>query len=485
VTQDHLNVLGRYRITGEIGRGMMGVVYRAVDPALGRTVALKTVSARLASSEEDRADFEARFMTEARAAALLSHPAIVTVHDLGRDEVTDTLYIALEYIEGRTLADVVRDQGPLTWRQALAIAGRIAGALDHAHQRGIVHRDVKPANIMLLASGEAKLTDFGIAKIDAADLTAPGDFLGTPSYMSPEQASGNPLDGRSDIFSLGGVLYFMITGRRAFDAPTVPGIMARIVHEPAAPIDPRDLPPDAEYIVDRCLAKAPAARYPRARQMEEDVEDVLAGRPPRHRPEWADPEQTIPTDPGAATAPALRGTAGDAVVEWVDRLGWRGFAAIGLGLVLLLVAAAALQPPGAEPVAAVEPSAAAPLPPVQAESVPAPSPVPGPARLDVSFRHPFRAATLKVWVDDDLVVEQQVAGRVIRDLLALKLRRGTYRTTVDVPPGERVVRIEVDDDDGFRSTRRIRGRFESEEKRTVIAIVDGLVRKDLTLGWGR
>src|SRR5688500_18665362 len=181
---------------------MMGVVYRALDPVLGRTVALKTVNVRLAATDGDGESFETRFMTEARAAALLSHPAIVTVHDLGRDPETGALFIALEHLEGRTLAEVVGKDGPLPWRTALAIAGRLAGGLDHAHQRGIIHRDVKPANIMVLGGADAKLMDFGIAKIDAADLTAPGDFLGTPSYMSPEQATGAPLDGRSDIFSL-------------------------------------------------------------------------------------------------------------------------------------------------------------------------------------------------------------------------------------------------------------------------------------------
>ena len=148
--------LGRYAIEAEIGRGMMGVVYRASDPVLGRAVALKTVSAALAAGDLDRASFEARFLAEARAAALLSHPAIVTVHDFGRDEATDTLFIALEHLEGRTVAEIVKANGPLPWRQALAIAGRIAGGLDHAHERGIVHRDVKPANIIVLGGAASR-----------------------------------------------------------------------------------------------------------------------------------------------------------------------------------------------------------------------------------------------------------------------------------------------------------------------------------------
>ena len=481
-------VLGRYAIEEEVGRGMMGVVFRARDPVLGRVVALKTVNVRLAAGEHDRSAFEARFLTEARAAALLSHPAIVTVHDFGRDDATDTLYIALEHLEGRTLADIVREDGPLPWRRALAIAGRIAGALDHAHERGIVHRDVKPANIMVLKpppaleagsasrpDDVAKLTDFGIARIDAAERTAPGEFLGTPSYMSPEQASGAPMDGRSDVFSLGAVLYFLLTGRRAFDAPTVPGIMTLVVKHPPPPLDVSGLPDDAAYVVARCLAKNPADRYARARALQEDVEDVLAGRAPRHRATWPAAQATAAFAPeDAKAAPVtLAGPAatGDPLVDWVDRLGWRGFVAIAAALLLLLAGVALLKRPAPAP-------AAAPLAAV------GPPEAPPPAYLLVSFRHPFRRAALRVYVDDALVLEETVTGRVTRDLVAVKLRRGTFTGTVEISPGERVVRVEADDGGGFRASRRIRGAFTSGETRRLDAVVDGVVRKQLEVGWG-
>jgi hypothetical protein len=301
-----------------------------------------------------------------------------------------------------------------------------------------------------------KLTDFGIARVDAAERTAPGEFLGTPSYMSPEQASGAPVDGRSDVFSLGAVLYFMLTGRRAFDAPTVPGIMNLVVRHPPPPLDVPGLPDDAAYVVARCLAKAPGGRYPRARALEDDIGDVLAGRVPRHRASW----------------PAARATAaGDPHVDRVERLGGRGLAAIAAVLLLLLAGVAALKrPPQAPP--------AAPLTAARAPEAPAP------AQLAVSFRHPFRRATLRVFVDDALVLEEVVAGRVTRDLVAVKLRRGTYRGAVDVPPGERVVRVEADDGGGFRSSRRIRGEFASGETRRLDAVVDGMLRKELAVAWG-
>src|SRR5688572_24079192 len=160
--------IGRYEIRGELGRGMMGVVYEAHDPALGRTIALKTIRLALAPGDQERDDFERRFLAEARIAARLSHPGIVVVHDVGRDAAHGMLYIALEHLQGRTLADRVAE-GPLEWRDALRLVGRVAEALRYAHAQGVVHRDVKPANIMVLPTGEPKIMDFGIAKLEASN----------------------------------------------------------------------------------------------------------------------------------------------------------------------------------------------------------------------------------------------------------------------------------------------------------------------------
>ena len=217
MTEATLKTLGRYRILEAIGQGMMGVVYKALDPDLDRTVALKTVRLAFSIPPEDYAAFERRFLAEARVAAGLSHPGIVVVHDVGRDGPTGTVFIALEYLEGHTLAELSAPGPPMDWRQALRITEKLAEALHHAHQKGIVHRDIKPANIMLVSSsGLPKIMDFGIAKLPASTLTTAGEFFGTPSFMSPEQASGQTaaLDGRSDLFSLGCVLYQLVTSRR-------------------------------------------------------------------------------------------------------------------------------------------------------------------------------------------------------------------------------------------------------------------------------
>ncbi|HXF81114.1 MAG TPA: serine/threonine-protein kinase, partial [Usitatibacter sp.] len=203
---------GRFEVVDILGRGAMGVVYRARDSALGRTVAIKTIA--LAGDSKERDTHEARFMQEARAAGSLSHPAIVTIYDVGREG--DVAFIAMELIEGRDLRDLIRELG-LTPARAMAIGAAVAEGLAAAHERGIVHRDVKPGNIMVLDDHRVKIMDFGIAHMHEPMVkTQTGVLLGSPQYMSPEQIVGQPFDHRADIFSLGLVLYEMLTGVRPF-----------------------------------------------------------------------------------------------------------------------------------------------------------------------------------------------------------------------------------------------------------------------------
>jgi hypothetical protein len=485
VSEGAPRLLGRYEIQEEIGRGMMGVVYRALDPALGRTVALKTVSLSWAMPEAERAGFEARFLTEAKVAAGLSHPGIVVVHDVGRDPASDMVFIALEYLEGETLDERMRRQPP-DWREALHLAARLAEALDHAHRRGIVHRDVKPANVMILSTGEPKLMDFGIAKVPASQLTSAGEFFGTPAYMSPEQALGEPLDGRSDLFSLGSILYVLLTGKRAFEASSVPVILARVAqHHPSPPSRERPgLPPDVDYLVARCLAKDPGRRYATGRLLAEDIEDVLAGRPPRHRGHWTSGvsadgtltssvlsplEELVEATP--PEAPPDRGTPEpDVVTRLGDRLGRRGLLVLSALLAAAVLAGVLVRdraPSGTR-------SRVLPVLPTVVE----------PGHLDINFRHPLRSGTLKVWVDDELVVEEALSARVTKRVLDFNIqRKGSVNQLLDVAPGEHVVRVEVEGS-GFSSSRRIRGIFRSGETRHLEAEVGGLIKKELTLFWG-
>jgi tetratricopeptide (TPR) repeat protein len=262
----------------------MGVVYLAKDPLIGRLVALKTIRASAHSDDDETKEFQQRFIREAQAAGILNHPSIVTVHDIGNDDTTNTSFIAMEYVEGSNLKEVLSQGRALSFEQVGDIVAQVAEALDFAHAKGIVHRDVKPANIILLDGNRAKITDFGIAKIasGAANLTSTGQFLGTPNYMAPEQIKGAPVDGRTDIFALGICLYECLTRRKPFGGDSLTSISYKIVHEPFPPlheINPQ-IPEGFEDVVSNCLAKDPAKRYQRARDMATALRAVIRGERP-------------------------------------------------------------------------------------------------------------------------------------------------------------------------------------------------------------
>lgn len=254
--------VGRYVVERLLGAGAMGVVYLARDPAIGRHVALKTI--RLAPGERERTLFESRFFKEARSAGQLSHPGIVTIHDVGEQE--RFAYIAMEYLDGGTLGELLDREGRVAPARALDIAFQLAEALAYAHGRGVVHRDVKPGNIFLRGA-RAILADFGIAHLASSSETRVGQLMGSPRYMSPEQVRGDPVDGRSDLFSLGVVLYEMLTGAWPFDGERLHTILYRVVeHDPPPPSRVRPgLPAFLDPLLSRLLAKRPEARFPDAR----------------------------------------------------------------------------------------------------------------------------------------------------------------------------------------------------------------------------
>jgi serine/threonine-protein kinase len=282
----------------------MGIVYQARDEALGRTVALKTMALAATVPEELRDQFEKRFYQEARAAASLQHPGIVVVYEIGIDEKSRTPYIALEFLKGKTLEKVLAE-GPRPWMDALRIGARLAEALQEAHSNGVVHRDLKPANVMILASGEPKIMDFGVAKLEASMLTTQGQVFGSPSYMAPELALEARTDARSDVFSLGCVLYELVTGQRAFTGRTLSDILMRLSREEPAPPSQvvAGLPAAIDAVVAFALAKAPERRYPTAGALAEDLGELLAGRPARHAAAQKPKATAVPVGAPAA-APA-------------------------------------------------------------------------------------------------------------------------------------------------------------------------------------
>jgi eukaryotic-like serine/threonine-protein kinase len=269
--------VGRYQVLGNLGRGGMASVFRAHDPDIGRDVAIKFLHASLC---ED-ADCRARFLREARAAGSLAHPNIVTVHDVG--EIEGRPYMAMELLQGDVLSDVLKPGEPLPVREVVVMGIQLARALDYAHAHGIVHRDIKPGNIVRLKSTDTiKVTDFGIAHMEVMGAgeqrTRVGDVLGTPQYMSPEQTRGDKLDGRSDLFSVGIVLYQMLTGQRPFQSDSFVSLAMKIVNEQAPPLEKArpGLPASLRRVVERCLAKAPERRFASGRDLAEALERVLA-----------------------------------------------------------------------------------------------------------------------------------------------------------------------------------------------------------------
>jgi serine/threonine-protein kinase len=274
MTDKPVRQLGRYRILDELGRGAMGIVYKAEDPVLDRLLAIKTIF--IPVDEEDRKEYEARFNQEARAAGRLAHPGIVTIYDVGREE--EMVYMAMELLEGVDLAARAKEQR-FSVVETLGIAAQVADALAFAHDRGVVHRDIKPPNIMIIGKDRIKLMDFGIARMRQSELkTQTGVMLGTPRYMSPEQVSGRPTDHRSDIFSLGTVLYEMLTGSKLYAGSDPSEVMYNVVNlrpVPASYIN-RQVPPMLDLVVAKALEKEPDARYQDAHQFASDLRMCLA-----------------------------------------------------------------------------------------------------------------------------------------------------------------------------------------------------------------
>jgi serine/threonine-protein kinase len=291
--------LGRYELLDELGRGAMGVVYRARDPIIDRVVALKTIDFALTGAAAT--SFEQRFFQEARAAGRLNHPNIVTIHDAGQAD--GIAYIAMEFLDGTSLRQILDEQPPLGIARAVETAGQVARGLAYAHEQGVIHRDIKPANIIVLKNRRPKITDFGIARLSDADGRS-GERAGSPKYMAPEQIRADAIiDGRADLFSLGAVLYEMLTGRAPFTGETVHEIMEQVMAvDPPRPatVNAR-IGPELDAIVMRLLAKQPADRFPSARSLFRElrrVEERLEERTTREAADEAEVVAAVPPAPG-------------------------------------------------------------------------------------------------------------------------------------------------------------------------------------------
>jgi TonB family protein len=269
--------IGRYQITGALGFGAMGAVYKAFDPLIKRTLAIKTIRLDIPPGSPQHRAFKERFYQEARISGTLSHPNIVTLFDIG--EENEVPFLAMEFVEGKTIGAILEEGTRFKPERVIGLVSQVAAALDYAHSRGVVHRDIKPTNLIVSDADKVKVTDFGIAKLADTEITHSGTLLGTPSYMSPEQAMGEKLDGRSDIFSLGVVAFEMLSGQQPFPGANVTSILYKLVH--VDPVEPSDLetnglvPQKWREVFHKVLAKKPENRYQTASAFVQDLEYCL------------------------------------------------------------------------------------------------------------------------------------------------------------------------------------------------------------------
>ncbi len=497
---------GRYEILSELGRGAMGIVYKARDPKINRVVAVKTISLS-GQPPEDEQEYRQRFLREAEAAGKLSHPGIVTIFDVGEEPATRSPYIVMEFVAGQSLDKLLlsRSDRKLPAETAVQIALELAEALDCAHGQAVVHRDLKPANILVAEDGHVKIADFGIAKLNLANATLGGRSLGTPAYMSPEQLNGGDVDGRSDLFSLGVVLYTILTGYRPFQGNSAMTVAFKVVNRepiPATILD-TELPPGLDYIISRAIAKDPSVRYQRGMEMALDLQELQQGREP-----WSKAKQPgTPATSGEGTngtgrssypltARTLRSASqrtparqSGPAEKLLEAMRSRQLLAATLLMVGLLVfglrmknaitpgdhpgqtlrqaensaAAAPPQATASGPVRA--PVAAAPAPPPKTarktshtgaarvtavkanqSSEPAALPTALPAMLEIEVEHKFAVAKLVIWVDDRLAYQHPLEGTDKKHLAVFHHVEGHEFHAVQIAPGKHSLRVEVTSD---------------------------------------
>jgi serine/threonine-protein kinase len=442
--------IGRYRIRSELGQGGMGIVYRAFDPNIDREVAIKTLRDAPGLGAAAREQQRERFLNEARAAGRLRHPGIVAVLDADVDPATGLPFLAMELVHGQSLEQELEAGRRFAPAESVAIVAAVADALAYAHRQGVVHRDVKPGNILLEEGGGVRITDFGIARLGESSLTRTGQILGSPAYMSPEQIAGARVDARSDVFSLGVVLYHLLAGERPFQGEALSTLSYQIVHqEPIPPgrIDPT-LPASLEDVVLRALAKRPEERWPGAAELAQALR--AAAVPAAGAAARRTATGTLVVDAPAAGA----GPTGTVTFDLAPAAGRRHGARPWLltAAVLLGALAAALwltRSPGPKGGDRAEP----PRSPAGAERPGAAVPAAGDrqaeqgerAQLLVDFEHHVERGTVTLRIDGDEVWSGQLKAtkKTRLGVPGLKLAHGQLTATIDVPAGKRVVSVTV------------------------------------------
>jgi serine/threonine-protein kinase len=466
----------------ELGRGAMGVVYKARDPKIDRFVAVKTISLSSQNPDEQR-EYRDRFFHEAQAAGRLLHPGIVTIFDTGEEPESRIAYIVMEYITGQTLDRLLSGKTKkLPLNTALLLTEELAEALDHAHAQGVVHRDMKPANILVTHDGHGKIADFGIAKLNLSHLTLPGRALGTPAYMSPEQLESEQVDGRSDLFSLGAILYRMVTGYGPFQGNSATTVCFKVANRDplrASTFD-SDLPAELDAVIARAMAKDPAQRYQRGLEFALDLRELRergqalsksahsASRFSSQRETAAQSENDVTDIPSANLVPAFIETpiyAVRKIPSFIQLLvlSWRRMPVVRIGLVLSVVtmilsffayhqdrrSRSSSQTSTPVAVRASEAPANAVSEPqsvdhsgVKASNSKTLSKPVADSTLNIHVEHRFTSADLSLWIDDKLAYDHSLRGQTkkhwnpfrvdVRETETVRLAAGKHRLRVRV-----------------------------------------------------
>ena len=488
------SVFGRYEILTELGRGAMGIVYKAYDPGINRLVAIKTISFTPADASEDQV-FQDRFFREAEASGRLSHPRIVSVFDVGRCPNTLVPYIVMEYVAGRSLEQVLSTvNGGLPVDTALRLTQEVAEGLDYAHCQGVVHRDVKPSNIIISEDGHAKIADFGIAQLDIADIGGSRRW-GTPAYMSPEQLRGKTVDGRSDLFSLGVILYRMLTGHRPFQGNSALTVALKVQNQEPVPATAfnTELSPELDRVVARAVAKDPAERYQTGMEMILDLQRLRCGI------DSEDLEHDVPCGPDdcagltletngfsyaslvKTTNTVLSGNGNEeskqapsnkaAVIFRLDQ-GWQqvvvGFLTLGVLTLAFIGLWWVIPAPGSDemPIPSFVPTASmATVVGLEAESAnahfleraaigvtrnarSAPLEKSASCQLGIAVVHHFTTANLSVWIDNHETYHHSLRGTTKTRVVLLKGVEGYLSDVVQLAPGIHQIRVRVLSADG-------------------------------------
>ena len=506
--------LGRYEILAEVGRGGMGVVYKARDPKIDRLVAIKTISL-FGQEPEDGREYRERFACEARAAGRLSHPGIVTIFDVGEEPENHDPYIVMEYVTGESLRKLLAAENKkIPLKPALQLAQQLAEALHHAHSQGVIHRDIKPSNVLVTTGWHAKIADFGIAKLNLAQLTIPGQLLGSPAYMSPEQLSGEGVDARSDLFSLGVILYTMITGYRPFQGNSATTVCFKVVNRDPLPVTSfdADLPSELDALIVRSMAKNPADRFQTGAEMAEAIARFVgshtfsgkgqlsidgstltaraltttSGRPKSQA-------RSLAAGPGNRSKP-IQGRillAGSLLLLWIGSFVlYRGIAS-HMRYSPLPQPETPSQPEPARETAintAQSPSAATDSAPARRlESV---KPAAGnhvaanverkssaaegkSATMQIEIEHPFTEAEVTVWLDNRAFYTRSLRGQTTKRALVFRQVRGHQSDSVQVPSGQHLIHVRVQTaDDSYDQSKTISGLFLADSETLLHILCD-------------